>query len=379
MRAGTKRYQNVWDGSRIKGVKGTKMKDATVTGMRAANLYAPGDIRFEKVPLPQLEAGEVLIKVKACGVCGSDISRVMETGTYRFPTIPGHEFSGEVVTYGPGTESIIAGLRVTVVPLIPCRKCSYCANGKYHLCEDYDYLGSRSNGAFSEFVKAPVENLLPLPDNVDFELGAMTDPASVALHAVRKLGINPGDRVAVFGVGPIGAFALQWAKIFGASETIAVDIFPEKLQVAKDLGADLCIDGRRQDPVKMIREYTDGAGVERTLEFAGHPATQEQSILATGKHGSSVWGGISHRGLNLSEKAVDDILRKELAITGSWNSSFAPLVSDWETTLLFMGQGKIKSGSIISHRLPLNEVGATFQMMLNRQQYFNKVMFFPEL
>jgi L-iditol 2-dehydrogenase len=347
--------------------------------MKAANLYAPGDIRCEDVPIPQPGPGEVLIKVKACGVCGSDISRVMQTGTYRFPTIPGHEFTGEVVSGGSGTETITAGLRVTVVPLIPCRTCSYCANGQYNLCEDYDYLGSRSNGAFAEFVKAPAENLLPLPNTVDYELGALTDPAAVALHAVRKLSLKPGDRVAVFGVGPIGAIALQWVKLLGASSTIAVDIFPEKLQVARDCGADLCIDGRSQDPVKIIQEYTGGTGVERTLEFAGHPVTQEQSILVTAKHGASVWGGISHSGLNLSEKAVDGILRKEMTIAGSWNSSFAPLASDWETALLFMGQGKIKSSEIISHRLPLNEITATFQMMLDRRQYFNKVMFFPEM
>jgi L-iditol 2-dehydrogenase len=347
--------------------------------MKAANLYAPGDIRFEMVPVPQPGPGEVLIKVQACGVCGSDIPRVMQTGTYRFPTIPGHEFAGEIVAVGPGAEDIAIGLRVTVVPLIPCRKCAYCANGKYHLCEDYDYLGSRCNGAFAEFVKAPAGNVLPLPEGVDFELGALTDPAAIALHAVRKLGLNAGDRVAVFGVGPIGAVALQWAKIMGAAETIAVDIFPEKLQVARDLGADLCIDGRSQDPVAVISEYTGGAGVERTLEFAGHPITQQQSILATAKHGASVWGGISHSGLDLSEKAVDGILRKEMTISGSWNSSFAPLVSDWETALRFMGQGKIQSGGIISHRLPLNEIAATFQMMVERQQYFNKVMFFPEM
>ena len=104
----------------------------------------------------------------------------MQTGTYRYPTIPGHEFTGRIVSCGPETETASEGLRVTVVPLIPCRKCSYCAIGEYHLCADYDYLGSRTNGAFAEFVKVPVKNLLPLPDNVDFELGALTDPAAIA-------------------------------------------------------------------------------------------------------------------------------------------------------------------------------------------------------
>ncbi|UCF91673.1 MAG: galactitol-1-phosphate 5-dehydrogenase [Desulfobacterales bacterium] len=347
--------------------------------MKAANLYAPGDLRVEAVPMPEPAAGEVLVKVKACGVCGSDISRVMETGTYHFPTIPGHEFAGEVVELGPGVAGITPGSRVTVVPLIPCKACQYCGIGAYHLCEHYSYLGSRADGAFAEYVKGPAANLLPLPEGVDFALGAMTDPAAVALHAIRKLGIDAGDRLAVFGVGPIGAFALQWAKIVGVRETIAVDIFPEKLQIAHDLGADLCVDGSQDDPLGVIQEHTGGTGVERALEFAGHPVTQEQSILATAKRGACVWGGISHQGLNLSAKAVDAILRKEMTITGSWNSSFAPLVSDWEKTLIYMGQGKITAGNIISHRLALEAIRETFAMMLARKQYFNKVMFFPEM
>lgn len=346
--------------------------------MKAANLYAPADVRVEEVPVPVPGEGEVLIKVKAVGVCGSDISRVMETGTYTFPTIPGHEFGGLVAEAGPGVDESLIGNRVTVIPMMPCKVCNYCCIGEYQLCENYNYLGSRTDGAYAEYVKAPVANLLPLPDTVSFELGAMTDPISVALHAVKKLGMQPGDKVAVFGVGPIGAFAVQWAKVLGASEVVAVDIFPEKLDVAIDFGADHGINSRDEDPVEKIKELTDGKGVERTVEFAGHPVTQEQCILATSKLGSSVWGGISHQGLPLGKKAVDDILRKELMITGSWNSSFAPLTSDWEKSLVYMGNGKIKAGEVITHRLPLEEVLDAFKMMLAREKYFNKVMFLPE-
>ena len=345
--------------------------------MKAANLYAPGDIRVEQVPIPAPKEGEALVKVKAVGVCGSDISRVMETGTYRFPTIPGHEFSGEVVGLGPGAGGFSQGDRVTVIPMMPCKTCDYCRIGEYQLCESYNYLGSRTDGAYAEYVVAPVENLLRLPEDVSFELGAMTDPASVALHAVRKARIQPGDRVAVFGVGPIGMFAVQWAKILGAGQVYAIDIFSEKLEVVRELGADVCINSRELDPVETIKERTGGRGVERTIEFAGHPVTQQQSILAAAKLGTSVWGGISHRGLELSKKAVDDVLRKELVITGSWNSSFAPLKSDWGKSLEFMGLGKIRAGNIISHKLPLDRIKETFEMMLAREEYFNKVMFFP--
>ncbi|MDE0839140.1 MAG: galactitol-1-phosphate 5-dehydrogenase [Kiritimatiellae bacterium] len=345
--------------------------------MKAANLYAPADIRVEQVAVPEPGEGEVLIRVKAVGVCGSDVSRLMETGTYTFPTIPGHEFGGEIVGLGAGVEDVPEGARVTVIPLIPCMTCEYCLIGEYTLCREYDYLGSRCDGAYAEYVKAPAKNVLLLPDDVDFEMAAMTDPISVALHAVKKLGIQPGDRVAVFGVGPIGFFSVQWAKALGAGDVIAVDIFPEKLAAAGAVGADVCINARETDAVAAIKELTDGKGVERSLEFAGSPITQEQCIRATAALGSTVWGGISHQPLNLSEQAVDDILRKELVIRGSWNSSFAPFVSDWENALAFMGRGKIVKGDVITHRLSLDELPDAIQMMLERKTDFNKVMFFP--
>ncbi len=347
--------------------------------MKAANLYAPADIRVEQVPIPEPARGEVQIQVKACGVCGSDISRLMETGTYSFPTIPGHEFSGVVSKLGPGVETIQPGQRVTVIPFLPCRTCEYCEIGEYQLCDNYSYLGSRTNGAYAEYVVAPAANVLQLPDNVSFELGAMTDPASVALHAMRKLGLKPGDTVAVFGVGPIGAFAVEWAHIMGASDVYAVDIFPQKLDVVAQLGADVCINGRDEDVVERIMSHTGGKGVKRSVEFAGHKITQEQSLLSTAKMGSIVWGGISHSALALQEKSVDRILRWELTLAGSWNSSFAAEVSDWATALLFMQRQQIRGDELISHRLPLEALPETFEMLQARREYTNKVMFFPEL
>lgn len=347
--------------------------------MKAANLYAPADVRVEQVPIPKPGPSEVLIKVKACGVCGSDISRLMKTGTYHFPTIPGHEFTGTAFALGAEVDGVDIGQRVTVVPFIPCHACDYCAIGEYQLCENYGYLGSRTDGAYAEYVVAPAENILSLPDGVSFELGAMTDPASVALHAVKKLGIQAGDSVAVFGVGPIGAFALQWAKILGAAYAVAVDIFSEKLDIARELGAEVAINGREQDPVEQIMQLTGGRGVNRTIEFAGNRVTQEQSLLATAKLGAIVWGGISHSGLTLAEKTVDCILRRELTLVGSWNSSAAPLISDWEKSVMFMERGQLAGKSLVSHKLSLDELPAAFEMMLARQEYFNKVMFFPEL
>jgi L-iditol 2-dehydrogenase len=287
--------------------------------------------------------------------------------------------SGVVVHVDSHNGGFLQGDRVTVIPLIPCRSCDYCQIGAYQLCEKYDYLGSRTNGAFAEYVVVPTGNLLRLPDSVSFETGAMTDPIAVALHAVRRAQLRPGDRVAVFGVGPIGLCAIQWAKLLGATQVFGVDIRAEKLQLAGDLGADVCIDNREEDPVEVIMHYTNAKGVECTIEFAGHPTTQQQCILATAKRGTSVWGGISHRRLQLTEEAVDAIQRRELVITGSWNSSFTVLEDDWKVSLRFLERHRIDVTNIITHRLPLDKIEEAFDMMDAQREYFNKVMFFPEM
>ena len=161
--------------------------------MKAARLHAPGDLRYEEVDVPFLNEDEVLVKVKAVGICGSDPARVMLKGTYSYPTTIGHEFSGEVVELGRGVESASIGDRVTIIPLIPCGRCDYCAIGEYTLCDTYSYYGSRVDGAMAEFIAVKERNLLRLPEEVDFESGACTDPVAVALHAMRKAGVGVGD------------------------------------------------------------------------------------------------------------------------------------------------------------------------------------------
>ena len=343
--------------------------------MKAANLYAPGDIRVGEVCIPEPNNGEALIKVKACGVCGSDLSRIMKTGAYHYPIIPGHEFSGEIVALRNTNNNFKIGDRVTVFPLIPCYKCEYCEIGEYQLCNSYGYLGSRLNGAFAEYVLAPIENILKIPENISFETAAMTDPTSVALHAIRKLDIVPGDKVAIFGSGPIGLLALQWAKLMGAGMLIAVDISEKKLSLATELGANLCINALNKEVLSEIMNATSGQGVERTIEFAGNKVTQEQCIKSTKKLGCCVFAGISHSELTLSESSVDNILRKELTIKGSWNSSFSSFLNDWSRSLHFMGENQILCEPLISHKLNLEKLPEMFKLMTDRKEYYNKVMF----
>ncbi len=346
--------------------------------MKAARLYAPGDLRYEEVDIPDVREDEVLVKVKVVGVCGSDPARVMLKGTYTYPTIVGHEFAGEVAELGKGVKWAEVGDRVTVIPLIPCGVCDYCTIGEYNLCDEYSYYGSRIDGAMAEFVAVKEKSLLKLPAEVDFDSGACTDPISVALRAVRKGNLGVGDTVAVLGVGPIGQFAVQWAKLLGASKIFAIDIVNEKLSIAQKIGADFVFNSAQHDAVDFVLDNTAGAGVSRVIEMAGSKYTQEQSIRMVRKQGSIVFCGISNDDLLLPKKTLDQLLRKEVVLVGSWNSSFAPLpIHEWQTSLHFLSKQQIQCQPLISHRLSLSEAPECFRKIWNKEEYFNKVLFIP--
>ena len=345
--------------------------------MKAAVLHAVGNLRYEDIPIPEIAAGEVLVKVKAAGVCGSDIPRVMKKGTYSFPLVPGHEFAGEVAQVGDHVgDSFDVGDRVTVFPLIPCRECAYCQIGEYAQCDSYDYLGSRSNGGFAEYVAMPVDNLVPIPDNVDFDCAAMTEPASVALHALRRTGVDTGDNVAILGAGPIGIILAQWARSCGAGRVFLADIVDEKLDVAREFGFTDCINAAREDTVKRIVEETNGRGADICVEAAGTSVTLEQSLRIVRKLGKVVLMGNVSGDVVIPERTASAILRGQLTIYGTWNSSFTAVPkNEWITALQFMSLRRLDLNPLITHRFRLDQVNDAFDMMYNKREFFNKVMF----
>jgi len=346
--------------------------------MKAAVLHAPGDVRFEDVPIPTIGADEVLLRIRAAGNCGSDLKRIMVEGTWVFPCIPGHEFSGEVAEVGERVEGYRAGDRVTAAPMLPCFRCEWCMQGQYNLCDDYDYVGSRSHGAFAEYLKIPAFNLVKLPDTVDDVAASMTDPAGVALHALRRAGgVNPGDVVAVLGAGPIGMFACQWAAVMGARKVIATDIFDEKLEVARALGVTTCVNSAREDAVKRIVEETEGKGADLLIETAGSAETHRQALLAARKRGRIVHVGRAYTDVLLADEVFTKIFRRELAVFGAVNTNFSPHDHEWKTTVEFMAAGAIKTTPLVTHRLPMSAVGETFGKMFRREMVYNKIIFQP--
>ncbi|HEY9592968.1 MAG TPA: galactitol-1-phosphate 5-dehydrogenase [Spirochaetia bacterium] len=331
-------------------------------------------LEYRDIPVPARPGPEwALIKVAASGICNSDLHRGFGGGAYHYPLVMGHEFAGTVEE--PAVEGrFVRGARVTVFPLIPCRKCIPCQSGDYAQCVSYDYLGSRRDGAFATFVWAPDVNLQALPDAVSLRDAAVTEPCAVALHGVNKLSIKPGDVGAVFGAGPIGNMAAQWMRLRGCGRIFVVDIDDTKLQLAARMGFEP-VDSRAGDPVAQIMERTDGYGVDRVIEAIGLPLTFLQAVQAVARFGEVVFLGNIRGTFQVGEKDFSSILRRELTIRGTWNSRVVPEGrSDWSTVISALGR-TIDVGSLVSHTPTLAEGPDIFQRILGRKEFFNKVVF----
>jgi len=343
--------------------------------MKAAVLVAPGVIEVQEIDIPEITADEVLIKVTYTGICGSDLPRTQnENGARKYPLVIGHEFSGTVAKVGENVKNLPLNTPVCVAPLIPDPESIYTKEGLYGLSDNYNIIGTGSNGGMAEYVKVPIEHVVPIPNSLSLLDAAGVEPAAISFHALRKSNIQAGDKVAVLGCGPIGQFAVQCAKIFGASEIIAVDIFQDKLNLAKELGATSTINSKENNLIDEIMKQT-GIGVDVVIETAGSVITQEQALNIARKNGSIVFVGISHQDLHLKASSVEKILRGELTVNGAWNSYTAPYPGrDWEGTLAFMDKKEIVFQPMISHHISLEELGDYLTKMHNKTIEFNKVI-----
>jgi len=346
--------------------------------MKALVLKNKGEIQVQDVPRPRPKKGEALIRVKVCGVCGSDISRIFGNIAYYYPSIPGHEFAGEIVEIGnEEKDAIWLGKRVTVFPLLPCHRCRYCQAGYYEICENYGYIGSRQDGAFAEFVIAPIENCLELPDAVSYECGAMSEPAAVTLHALRRASIPFGKTVAVFGLGPIGVLFGMWAKISGATQLIGFDIDPQKFQFARDVKFDDAVVPSEENIPHALEQYTECYGFDLTCEASGSNQALVDVLKVTHKFGQVILLGNQEKEVKLNPKEMNLILRKQLTLYGTWNSRFVQMGSDWKAVLEFERTGEADLRSFISHRISLEEAPDFLRLMKDRQIQYNKVLIAP--
>ncbi len=346
--------------------------------MKAVRLFSPGDLRVEEVAIPVPNDEEVLLKVMACGVCGSDIPRANIYGAHNLPLTLGHEFSAEIVELGKSVESFEVGDRVTVAPLIPCYECKWCVSGHFSLCESYSYFGSRREGAMAHYVASPAKNLLKIPDNVGYTDAATTDPCANAIHALLLAKPKKDDVLCVFGSGPIGLYAIACSRQFGINKVVAIDIDDRKLEVAKQYGADYVINSVKNDPVEVVKEITSGNLADIVIDFTGVPQAQLQGFDCVSKLGKYIVVGISHKGLPLEAYQVDKLMRGQISIIGSWNSFSAPFPgTEWTTSLELFEKGLIASDAMISHKLALDDAPSIFKQISEGGLFFNKIMFYP--
>lgn len=344
--------------------------------MKAYVLNAIGQLDFMEVAEPVLKEGQVLVEVKASGICGSDIPRIYENGTYHFPTIPGHEFSGVVRKVSSKAQESWLNKRVGIFPLIPCQKCPSCKDKNYEMCLSYDYLGSRSDGGYAEYVAVPEWNLIELPDDISFETAAMLEPVAVGIHALKRIDASKAETAVVFGPGTIGLLMAQWLKILGVQKVILVGTREEQRELAGCLGFEYFINRKKEDAIEKVLELTDGQGADIVVECTGYGSVLCDCLNVAKRGGDILAVGNPHGDVQIDRDTYWKLLRKQLRITGTWNSSFTPEYDkdDWRDTINVISSGDLKPQEQITHRLQFNELHKGLEMMRDRSEYYNKVM-----
>ena len=351
--------------------------------MKAWVLHNIDRLCLEEAPEPELSAGEVLVEVKAAGICGSDIPRIYKTGTYSYPLIPGHEFSGVVVKTGADADEKWTGTRVGVFPLIPCKACAPCRRGQFEMCRSYSYLGSRRDGGFAGYVAVPEENLIALPDGVSFEEAAMLEPMAVAVHALRRLNPAQKDTVVICGLGTIGLLLLMFlldarTKAGACSgKVLAVGNTESQREMAWKIGLskDSYCDGSKEDAVRWIMERTEGQGADAFFECVGRNETLTWAVDSTAPGGKLLVLGNPFSDMTLKKPVYWKILRNQLTITGTWNSSFTRRAGDdWHYVLECLVDKRIAPAQLITHRFPLEELDVGLRIMRDKTEDYVKIM-----
>jgi L-iditol 2-dehydrogenase len=343
--------------------------------MKALTHTAPYTFEFADVPMPEMADEDVLVRVKAVGICGSDVHGYTgETGRRIPPIIMGHEASGVVEKIGKKAQGVAMGDRITFDSTVYCNRCPACRQGRVNLCQSRQILGVstptfRRHGCMAEYVTMPWWITYQMPAAVSFEDAALVEPAGVSMHAVRLTAIDVNDLVVVIGAGPIGLFAIQAAKVKGAGKVVAMDVREERLAMAKQLGADLAISPVGKDPVAELQKAVGRSDADVVLEAVGLQGTMDLAwkLVRLGGHVTLIG--------NVTPKVafpLQEVISKELTVKGS-----AAIAGEYRAVLDLMAQGRIQTKPLISKTAPLSEGQAAFDILHKGDPTLMKIVLHP--
>ena len=340
--------------------------------MKALTLTEYKHLVYGDAPDPQIAEDEVLVRVRACGICGSDVHGMDgSTGRRLPPIIMGHEAAGVIAELGKGVKDWNEGDRVTFDSTIFCGTCWYCRRGWINLCDHRRVLGVacedyRQHGAFAEYVALPQRILYRLPDSVSFEQAAMVEPVSVAVHAVERTSVSLGDTALVVGVGMIGLLVVQALRAAGCGKIITVDLEPQRLKLALALGADIGLKADECDVAGEVRSQTHGRGADVALEVIGLSPTINTAVASLRKGGSLTLVGNLRPSVEIPLQAV---VTRQLTLAGSCASN-----GEYPACLQMLARRAIKTEALVSATAPLAEGAAWFNRLYNREPHLLKVI-----
>lgn len=338
----------------------------------------PGRVGCRKTLKPPLQRGTVLVKILYAGICGSDIARVKDKDPKWDSIVLGHEAVGIIEDISNETSkktSLRKADKVAIIPLIPCRNCYFCGKGFYSSCSGYSFIGSRINGAFSEYMLVDVNNLIKLPDDKDLEKYTLLEPLTVALHAIYKADIKFGKKVVIFGAGTIGLLIFQILRKLTYCEVVMIDIDEFKLKLAEKLGSIHNINFNNKSINDYIRKNICNYGVDIVFEVSGANIAKKKAIEIISPNGNIILVGTSAKDVLFDSRIFELLLRKEVKVKGAWMSYSSPFPgTEWETGVRLLKDDLIDVNPIITHRYNLKNISEAFEMILDSDENNCKVI-----
>lgn len=336
--------------------------------MIQAVMMAPGKIIFRHIELPELGEGQVLIKTKRIGICGSDIHVYHGRHPYTtYPVVQGHEVSGEIVKTVGEVNGLKVGDKVTVRPQVVCGKCRQCSDGNYNICDELKVMGFQTTGTASEYFAVDHDKILRLPEKLSFDEGAMIEPLAVAVHALGRAGDIKNKNVLVLGAGPIGNLVAQTAKGLGADTVMITDLSDFRLEKAWECGIDFCINTVKEDLEKAVRKSFGPGKADLVLECAGAAATMDQAVNCARKGTNIIAVGVFGEKTNIDLGLVQD---RELSIIGTLMYKQC----DYERAVDLLTAGKIKLQPIITDHYGFNDYIKAYERIVNQKDKVMKVL-----